>query len=79
MAKSNLVLLSDPVKNERYLSLAALYSLFYSIHTPDFFFCGECHAPWEMVYVMEGNVGVSADDRVYTLSPGAFRGKGLRG
>ncbi len=69
-AKTNLVLLSDPVKNERPLSLEALYSLFYSIHTPDFFFGGECHAPWEMVYVVEGNVGVSADDRVYTLSPG---------
>ena len=35
-----------------------------------FYFAGESHPFWEMVYVFEGSVGITADERVYTLSEG---------
>lgn len=35
-----------------------------------FYFAGESHPFWEMVYVSEGSVGITADERVYMLSAG---------
>ncbi len=68
--KSSFITLTHSLPNRRALSVDALYSLFFFTRTPDFFFGGECHAPWEMVYVVRGRVGVSADDRVYSLAAG---------
>lgn len=36
----------------------------------DFYFDGESHNFWEMVYITEGEWGISADDRVYNLTEG---------
>ena len=36
----------------------------------DFYFDGESHNFWEMVYITEGEWGISADDRVYKLTEG---------
>lgn len=37
---------------------------------PDFVFSGEVHDYWEMMYVVEGVVEVTQDDRIYRLSAG---------
>lgn len=52
------------------LSITCLYSAFETIKDKDYFFSGECHDFWEMVYVMSENVGVSSNDRIYKLSRG---------
>ncbi len=62
--------LSKKQKNMHLLSITGIYSLFESKNSPDFYFEGECHSPWEMVYVIEGSAGITADDKIYTLSKG---------
>ncbi len=57
-------------KNIHLLSITGIYSLFESKNSPDFYFEGECHSPWEMVYVITGSAGITADDKIYTLSEG---------
>lgn len=57
-------------KNMHLLSITGIYSFFEAKHTPEFYFEGECHSPWEMVYVIEGTAGITADDKIYTLSKG---------
>ncbi len=57
-------------KNMRLISIKGLYSIFEVKRKSEFYFEGECHSPWEMVYVMDGQTGITADDRVYTLSAG---------
>ena len=51
----------------RVLGLVTAYKCFYP---ENFFFPGEEHPFWELVYVEKGQSDVTADDRVYTLSPG---------
>ena len=57
-------------KNENLISVSNIYSMFEGKHTPEFYFEGECHNPWEFVYVIDGQVGITADKRVYSLSAG---------
>lgn len=57
-------------KNMRSISIPVLYSIFEALHTPTFYFDGECHSPWEMVYVIDGEVGVTANNQVHTLLKG---------
>ncbi len=57
-------------KNLDLLSVTGINSLFETKFMPGYYFEGECHSPWEMVYVIEGSVGITADDQVYTLSKG---------
>jgi len=57
-------------KNMHLLSITGIYSFFKAKHTSDFYFEGECHSPWEMVYIIEGSAGITADDKIYTLSKG---------
>ena len=68
--KSFYVELTDKRNNERFISIDRIYTLFDHKRASDFYFGGECHSAWEMVYFAEGEVGVSADDRVYTLKNG---------
>lgn len=58
------------VKNRRLISIDGLFSMFEAKRQPDFHFDGECHSAWEMVYICDGSVGVTADDKVYRLFPG---------
>ncbi len=69
-AKNKKVFLTNTVKNERLLEISALHSLFRAVRHPGFYFDGECHSQWEMVHVISGSMGISADDRVYTLHAG---------
>lgn len=53
-----------------YIRVRALMSAFEALYADDFYFGGENHNFWEIVYVMDGKVGVSADGHVYELSSG---------
>ncbi len=55
---------------EKQISVKGVYGLIDAQKKPDFHFEGESHPFWEMVYVKDGNVGVSADERIYSLSAG---------
>ena len=57
-------------KNMRLISIKGIYSMFEVKRKSEFYFEGECHSPWEMVYVIDGQTGITADDRIYTLSEG---------
>lgn len=46
------------------------FSAFEDIYESDFSFFGEAHNFWELLYIVRGNVVVSADDRVYSLKQG---------
>ena len=54
----------------RLFHIRSLISSIDIIHSADFEFAGESHDFWEIVYVKDGVVGITADERVYTLSTG---------
>ena len=47
-----------------------MYSLFMPSYTHEFNFAGESHNFWETLYVLDGSVCVSANEKVYNLSEG---------
>lgn len=57
-----------PVKKT--MSIPTLYSAIDIVHGPNFYFSGESHPYWEMVYVVDGRAGITANDRLYTLTAG---------
>ena len=57
-----------PVKEQIHIS--DIYSLFQIHYEKGYEFTGETHNFWECLYVMEGEVCVSADERVYNLNAG---------
>lgn len=57
-------------KNTHSVSITNFYTVFEQKNAVDFYFSGECHPQWEMVYVIDGCVGVTADKKIYTLSKG---------
>lgn len=50
------------------LSVECLMSAFEARYDPDFNFTGEYHDFWEAVYIISSKAGVSADDKIYSLS-----------
>ncbi len=54
----------------RYLTVQSVVSSLDVTRPRDFYFPGEAHDFWEMVYVVSGNASVSADSRIYRLSCG---------
>lgn len=52
------------------LGIVSINSAFIRNAHEDFYFEGEMHNFWEMVYVLEGSITVSEDDRIYELSSG---------
>ncbi len=55
---------------ERRIAVHSVIGAIDDVHDRTFSFPGEAHPYWELVYVVEGRVGVTADDRIYTLSAG---------
>lgn len=55
---------------KRRISVHSVIGTIDNDHDRSFSFPGEAHPFWEMVYVVEGCVGVTADDRIYVLSAG---------
>ena len=51
----------------RPLSVTSLYYCFSPTYAPSFYFDGERHSFWECVFVVDGEVGVAEDEKVYTL------------
>ena len=52
------------------LSIDQLYSIYSYYYTPQFSFRGECHKPWEIVYVQSGRVIVSTPEYSCPLEQG---------
>ena len=55
---------------ERTLRVEALFTALDVVRSRDFYFPGESHDFWELVYVCRGKVAATADERVYHLSDG---------
>ena len=55
---------------EKSISLESIYSLFEATYDSDYSFSGETHNFWEIVYVLSGEICVSADGRIYRLTDG---------
>lgn len=59
-----------PSKLEKIIEIYDLYSVHYFEYSSDYKFSGEKHDFWELVYVDNGTVQVTADDDTYNLSRG---------
>lgn len=63
-------MLKDHYSVKKPVELVTLHTLIIHKKDKNFYFSGESHPFWEFVYVANGSVGITADDRVYTLSAG---------
>ena len=52
------------------LHIDRIYSHFEKVYDPPYTFTGESHDFWECVYVMEGEICVSADESIYYMKEG---------
>lgn len=59
-----------PFKDGLFVSIDALFTMFKIHYDKDFHFGGEVHDFWECLYVEDGNITVSGDERIYSLSKG---------
>ncbi|MBQ7840963.1 MAG: helix-turn-helix transcriptional regulator [Lachnospiraceae bacterium] len=64
----NTVWIPFPITEQIHIS--SMYSLFIEHFEKGYEFPGETHNFWECLYVLEGQVCVSADERVYNMSRG---------
>ncbi len=55
---------------ERKITIHSVIGAIDDTHDRSFSFPGEAHPFWELVYVVDGRVGVTADNRIYVLSAG---------
>lgn len=55
-------------KVDNMISIEEIYSFFDMDYQENYDFCGETHNFWECVYVSEGEICVTADERVYNLA-----------
>ena len=60
----------ESFKVEEQLHIERFYSFFEAYFDSSFRFSGESHVFWECVFVKEGEICVSADERVYDLTAG---------
>ena len=49
------------------ISIDSVYTFFKSDFKSDYVFGGERHNFWEIVFVLDGTVGVTAEDEVFVL------------
>ncbi len=54
----------------RPLQIQGFYTFFEECYAKDFYFKGEHHNFWEVVYCLDGTTGISADEHIYRLNPG---------
>mgnify|MGYP003304831329 CR=1 FL=1 len=55
---------------ERCIEVTSLYTAFEAEFDSNYFFSGEAHDFWELVFAKKGSVGIVSDDRTYKLSSG---------
>ena len=58
------------LKFKKIIDISSLYTAFMRRCEKNYYFGGEAHEFWELVCVLEGSVGVTADDDVYSLCAG---------
>ena len=59
-----------PYKINQLINITEMYSFFERQFGKDYSFPGESHNFWECMYVEDGSVCVSGDERVYSLKSG---------
>ena len=59
-----------PYKMNEQIHIAEMYSFFKYYYDKNYYFPGEMHPFWECVYVLEGSICVTADNRLYKLTQG---------
>jgi len=59
-----------PYSVNEQIKITHLYSLFKGVRGKEYSFEGETHPFWECVYVVDGSICASADDKVYNMSAG---------
>ena len=64
--------MSKFIETPNCLKVDSVFTFFSREANSKFYFPGESHPYWELVYVSKGNVGVTADDRIYMLSEGSL-------
>ncbi len=52
------------------IQVTALYTTFCYYYAPDFIFKGELHKPWELVFVIAGEVVLETEEQLIVLKPG---------
>ena len=55
---------------EKYFKIKSINSIFTRNYGKDFYFKGESHDFWEMIYVEKGTLTVAEDENIYELSSG---------
>lgn len=60
----------DMKEIRRLFTVRSVITSFDVIRPKDFYFNGEMHDFWEVVFVIDGNVSATADERVYLLTEG---------
>ena len=54
----------------RPIHIKNLYTAFKAQFAKDYYFDGEAHDFWEMIFILDGNVGATANEKVYLLNKG---------
>lgn len=65
-------MLRSPYKIDELLKITEFFSMFECIRPGGYNFSGETHDFWECVYVADGKVSVTADERIYNMEKGDF-------
>lgn len=52
------------------IKITRFYSLFRGVRSKEYSFEGETHPFWECVYVIDGSICASADDKIYNMNAG---------
>lgn len=60
----------QPFKNDIQIHIENLYTLFKKHCDSNYSFNGEVHDFWECLYVIDGDIQVSGDERIYALTAG---------
>lgn len=61
---------SDFYEIPRVVTVHSLCTAFHERRSKDFYFGGETHNFWELVFISEGRAGVAKDEKIYNLSAG---------
>lgn len=56
-------------KVKRQFEIDKIYSLFAHSYEKGYYFDGEAHDFWEIMCVLDGEIGVSLDDKIYSIKP----------
>ena len=58
------------LKLDKEISISGIYTFYYLEHSKSYYYVGEKHNFWELVYVDSGEISAIADSNGYTLSQG---------